>query len=144
MSEDNKYLTAQTQIEITSQLHHNSSWAGYNCAGICHHLFEFLLSYCRTKHRMLNWLSHSTAIENKDTHWRWLHKIHCSNSLLTAENHISATKTRHTYLFTTQFPWTSIATCCMQRRTAVESVPEPSRLIRFANGITFTERQKRH
>lgn len=32
----------------------------------------------------------------------------------------------------------------MQRRTAVESVPEPSKLIRFANGITFTERQKKH
>lgn len=45
------------------------------------------------------------------------------------------------YLLTTQFPWTSSATCCTQRSTAVGSVPEPSRLSRLANGITFTARQ---
>lgn len=48
------------------------------------------------------------------------------------------------HLFTTQFPWTSSATCWMQRRAEVESVPEASRPMRLANGITLTEDGKRH
>lgn len=44
-----------------------------------------------------------------------------------------------TYLFTTQFPWTNIATFWMPRRTATESTEGPRRLIRLAKGMTFTE-----
>lgn len=47
---------------------------------------------------------------------------------------------RHTYLFTTQLPWTSIATFWMPRRTATESVEGPRRLIKLAKGMTFTEK----
>lgn len=43
-----------------------------------------------------------------------------------------------TYLFTTQFPWTNIATFWMPRRTATESTAGPRRLIRLAKGMTFT------
>lgn len=46
---------------------------------------------------------------------------------------------RRTYLFTTQLPWTSIATFWMPRRTAMESVEGPRRLIKLAKGMTFTE-----
>lgn len=44
-----------------------------------------------------------------------------------------------TYLFTTQFPWTNIATFWMPRRTATESTEGPRRLIKLAKGMTFTE-----
>lgn len=46
---------------------------------------------------------------------------------------------KRTYLFTTQLPWTSIATFWMPRRTATESVEGPRRLIKLAKGMTFTE-----
>lgn len=44
-----------------------------------------------------------------------------------------------TYLFTTQFPWTNIATFWIPRRTATESTEGPRRLIKLAKGMTFTE-----
>lgn len=46
---------------------------------------------------------------------------------------------RPAYLFTTQLPWTSIATFWTPRRTATESVEGPRRLIKLAKGMTFTE-----
>lgn len=45
---------------------------------------------------------------------------------------------KRTHLFTTQFPWTNIATFWMPRRTATESMEGPRRLIRLAKGMTFT------
>lgn len=53
-------------------------------------------------------------------------------------------KQTHPRLFTTQLPWTSSATCWMQRSTAVESVPEASSPIRLANGITLTISKRKH
>lgn len=50
----------------------------------------------------------------------------------------------HPHLFTTQLPWTSSATCWMQRSTAVESVPEASSPIRVANAITLTTSKGLH
>lgn len=47
-----------------------------------------------------------------------------------------------TYLFTTQFPWTNIATFWMPRRTATESTEGPRRLIKLAKGMTFTEAEQ--